>query len=209
MIVNSNELKLDHLFNLTDSTGMIQHCRFCIPDFGNGYTTDDNARALIITSMLFNRSDDERFIPLIIRYISFLYYGQNNNGRWKNFMNYQRQFIEEEGSEDSFGRSLWGLGYMYSIPDLPKGIYELSDIMVKRAIPNIDNIKAYRAQAYSILGLSNIYEGHDKIACMNIIDNLANKLVKLYLSNKSSKWFWFEDELTYANGIMPYSLLKA
>lgn len=209
MLTTNDELKLDHLFNLTDSTGMIQHCRFCVPDFENGYTTDDNARALIIASMLYNKFEDERFVPLIIRYLSFLHYGQNNNGKWKNFMNYQRQFIEEVGSEDSFGRSLWGLSYVYTLNNPPKGVLELTDYLVKGALPNIEGLKAYRAQAYSLLGLCNIYEGHDKVLCKNLIENLGNKLVSLYNSNKSDDWYWFEDEITYANGIMPYCLLKA
>lgn len=204
-----SKLKLDHLFNLTDCTGIMQHCKYCVPDFATGYTTDDNARALITASMLYSKYSDERVLSLIIKYLSFLDYGLNAKGRWKNFMNFQRQFIEEEGSEDSFGRSIWALGYLYSIPNLPQGVLDLDNHLIKKAMHNIDKLTAYRAQAYSIIGLTYLYNFFDKVSSKKLIEKLSDKLLKMYLANKSQSWLWFEDIITYANGILPYSLLKA
>lgn len=209
MMSHSSNLKLDHLFYLTDYTGIIQHSKYSVPDFETGYTTDDNARALIIATNLYNKNNDNRLLTLIVRYLSFLHYGQNSVGRWKNFMNYQRQFIEEQGSEDSFGRSLWGLGYLYSTPGLPKGVPELNNYLIKKAIPNINKLKAYRAQAYALIGLAYLFNCYSKLNVKKLIENLADRLVKLYNANKTVGWEWFEDIVTYANGILPYSLLKA
>src|ERR1700692_3755980 len=46
------ELKLNHLTQMTDDTGMLQHSIFTIPNRREGYTTDDNARALIFSVLL-------------------------------------------------------------------------------------------------------------------------------------------------------------
>ncbi len=210
-MIKASELKLDHFFCLTDCTGIIQHCKYCIPDFATGYTTDDNARALIISSMLYEKYGDKQFIPLVTRYLSFLHYGQNSKGRWKNFMSYQRRFIEEEGSEDSFGRSLWALGYLHSVKNLPKGTLELAGHLIKRAVPNVESLTAVRARAYSIIGLSYMcaYKAYCQASCKKLVQYSANKLVEKYVLHKSEKWKWFEDNITYANGILPYSLFKA
>lgn len=201
------ELNLDHLFQLTDYTGIIQHCKYCTPDFETGYTTDDNSRALIVTSALYDKTLDKRLIPLIKTYLSFLHYAQNNNGKWRNFMNFQRQFIEE-GSEDSFGRSLWSLGFLHSLKNLPDGILNLSNYLITKALPNVKNLNAIRAKAYSIIGLSYLNSSQNK-TIKKLIKTLADDLVKQYVLNKSNEWLWFEDIITYANGILPYSLIKA
>ena len=204
-----NKLKLDHLFHLTDCTGIIQHCKYSVPDLATGYTTDDNARALIVAAMLYNKNNDKKILSLIIRYLSFLHFGQNNRGRWKNFMNYQREFIEAEGSEDSFGRSLWSLGYLQTLENLPIGIIDLNKHLIKQALPNIEKLSAYRAQAYSIIGLSYLCTSYDKALCKKSIENTTNKLLNIYKKNKSDGWLWFEDIVTYSNGILPYALMKA
>lgn len=205
----ADELKLDHLFYLTDSTGMIQHCKYCIPDYATGYTTDDNSRALILSTMLHNKYARQDVLPLMFRYLSFLYYAQNDRGRWKNFMNYQRVFIEEEGSEDCFGRSLWALGYLYSIANPPMGTLELCSHLLENALPNVGKLVPFRSQAYSILGLSYLHDSYNKELCKKLIKRLADNLLCLYSTNKAAGWYWFEDIVTYANGILPYSLLKA
>jgi hypothetical protein len=194
-------LKLDHLYTMTDDTGIIQHSKYAIPDLATGYTTDDNARALIIAAMLYHRKPNQEFLQLINRYLAFLHFGQKNNGKWKNFMNYQRKFIENEGSEDSFGRSLWSLGFVLSLKNIPNGISDVTKYLYNRALQNVKKLTFIRAKAYSIIGLS--------FAQDSILEDLADELIQIYMKNKTPDWKWFEDEITYANGVLPYALFKA
>jgi len=203
------ELKLDHLYRMTDCTGIIQHSKYSIPDLATGYTTDDNARALIIACMLNDKFEDESFFNLIVRYLSFLDFAQNKTGRFKNFMNFQRQFIEEEGSEDSFGRSLWALGYLASFENLSKGVLEPANQMIRTAIPNLADLKALRAICYSLIGLVHLYEKSNKLATRKLVESLAERVFTEFEANKSEKWYWYENKVTYANGIIPYALFKA
>lgn len=203
------ELKLEHLFRMTDCTGIIQHSKYSIPDLATGYTTDDNARALIIACMLYGKYSSEDFLNLINRYLAFLYFAQNSDGKFKNFMNYQRQFIEDEGSEDSFGRSLWALGALSSMEALPNGLLEPANRMILRAIPNLDNLKALRSICYSLIGLVNNYQGNSKMVTKKQIEALAEIVYSKFDTNTSEKWYWFENSITYANGIIPYALFKA
>jgi len=203
------ELKIDHLLRMTDCTGIIQHSKYSIPDLATGYTTDDNARALIVACMLYDKFEDDISLNLIIKYLSFLHFAQNSNGRFKNFMNYQRQFIEEEGSEDSFGRSMWALGFLTSFENMPKGLLEPANQMISNSIPNLNKLKAMRAICYSLIGLVHLYGKNNKIVTRKVIESLAERVFNEFETNKSEKWYWYENKITYANGIIPYALFKA
>ncbi len=155
----SNKLKDDHIFRMTDDTGMLQHSKYSIPDPNHGYTTDDNARALIMAVMLYERYKKKKYLDLIYRYASFLLNAQNENGRFKNFMGYDRQWLEEEGSEDCFGRCLWALGFAASNKYTPLGIRHGLSHMLQKAMPNVPSIISPRAKAYSIIGLVHLVCG--------------------------------------------------
>ncbi|MBN2304569.1 MAG: glycosyltransferase family 4 protein, partial [Anaerolineae bacterium] len=103
-------LKLDHLAHMTDATGMLQHAIFTIPNYREGYSIDDNARALIVSTFLEELGRREAF-ELASRYLAFIWYAFNaETGRFRNFMGYRRDWLEESGSDDSHGRALWALG---------------------------------------------------------------------------------------------------
>ena len=93
-----------HVFRMSDDTGMFQHAVFSVPNLLEGYTTDDNARALIMAVMLYEHQQKPEYLALVYRYLGFVLHAQNEAGRFRNFMNYSRQFKEKEGSEDCFGR---------------------------------------------------------------------------------------------------------
>lgn len=107
----------DHIFRLTDDTGMFQHAKFSVPDPAHGYTTDDNVRALIVAMLLWTVYEQEKYLELAYRYLSFVLHAQTEKGKYRNFMSYGRLFLEEEGSEDCFGRCLWALGYVVANPE--------------------------------------------------------------------------------------------
>jgi glycosyltransferase involved in cell wall biosynthesis len=105
------DVDLRHLRLLTDDTGILQHCLFTTPHRDHGYCTDDNARALIATALHWDLNHDESILPLMQTYLAFMAHALNEKtGRFRNFMSYDRRWLEAAGSEDSHGRSIWGLG---------------------------------------------------------------------------------------------------
>lgn len=204
-----NKLNLQHLFSMTDCTGIIQHAKYSVPDLITGYTTDDNARALIIACRLYEKSPCQEFFSLISRYLAFLDFGQNPDGKWRNFMNYQRQFIEPEGSEDSFGRSVWALGHTSNTDSLPSGYRDIASFMAENALVNLEHLQSLRAICYSLIGLVHLYNANVNFVEESTIASTAERVLTLYKENKTSDWHWFENIITYANGIVPYSLLMA
>ncbi|MBT1280359.1 beta-L-arabinofuranosidase domain-containing protein [Thermoanaerobacter sp. CM-CNRG TB177] len=203
--------KFQHLFNLTDDTGILQHSLYSIPDLTKGYTTDDNTRALIAASMLYEVYKDEKYLELLRRYLSFLIYAQNSKGYFRNFMNYNREFIEEVGSEDCFGRCLWSLGYLLNT-NLSNGFKNVALALLKKALPNVANLNFLRGNAYSLIGLSLLYNSDvtefNKEKIKNLMISISKKIVQRYRQNKDGEWKWFENVMTYSNAVIPWSLLK-
>lgn len=191
---------------MTDDTGMFQHACFSLPNLSEGYTTDDNARALIMAVMLYEQLQKPVYLELVYRYLGFMLYAQNGEGRFRNFMTYSRQFTEREGSEDCFGRCLWALGYTLATPSMPRGIKEACTAAIKSAWPNIPNLKWPRGQAYALLGLS-FCEGRE---ISILLSELAGALVNRFTNSaRESDWRWFEDSLTYDNAVLPWAMFTA
>lgn len=213
----------ESLFIMTDDTGMIQHSNFTIPDPKSGYTTDDNARALMAAVMLYEKYKSTKYLKLIFKYLSFLTYAQNEHGGFKNFMDYNRNFIEENGSEDCFGRCLWCLGCVVSSPYIQNTIKYGALDLIKNSLPNVYKLNYIRGKSYSLIGLCVIYKSiYKNSAILNYfdldkdLDEIKNLIIKLsddvlhdFENNSDENWQWFEDELTYSNSIIPLSLLKS
>ncbi len=199
-------LFIDYLYAITDDTGIFQHSKYGIPDLSKGYTTDDNARALILAVLLLEHFKDEKYLKLVSKYLSFMFYAQNGNGKFKNFMNYQREFIEKEGSDDCLGRCLWALGRTASSLSLPENIKNSCQYMLKKAVVNLPDIQSPRAKAYAIVGLSYLNQTEE---ISRIIDMLSISMVNQYAQYKDGDWHWFEDSITYGNAFFPWSMLKS
>ncbi len=204
------ELRLKHLFTMTDDTGILQHARYCTPDRTHGYCTDDNARALIVAAMAWSIFQDERVIAPMRTYLSFLSYAQTHNtGRFRNFMSYERRWLEEVGSDDSQGRAIWALGYLVShAPN--ESIRALATEMFQRCEPTFDDLHYPRSWAFSILGL-HYYLRHfaDDGGMRERLSRLATRLNKAFEAYESKDWPWCEDPLTYDNGRLPQALIIA
>lgn len=198
-------MRVDHIFRLTDDTGMMQHSKYGIPDPRYGYTTDDNARALIMALMLYERYREKKYLDLVYRYSSFLLNAQNEKGKFKNFMAYDRKWLEEEGSEDCFGRCLWALSFAVSNESTPMGIKHGLLHLLKEAMPHVASLTWLRAKAYSIIGLAHL-ENED---AKKIVFETAQSLCQKYEENRDGEWKWFEDNVTYCNNILPWSLIAA
>ena len=204
--VDRDILFTNYLFAITDDVGIFQHSIYGIPDLSKGYTTDDNSRALILAVMLFERYKKRKYLGLIYKYLAFMLYAQNDDGKFKNFMNFNREFLEEEGSEDCFGRCLWALGRTISSSSIPENIKKSCWHMINKALKHWPNLNSPRAKAYSIVGLSYLTE---RLEVINHIENLSKSLVEQYIQYKDGDWHWFEDSITYGNAFFPWSLFKA
>jgi hypothetical protein len=201
----SSTFKDDHIFRLTDDTGMLQHSKYSLPDPNHGYTTDDNARAMIMALMLYERYKKSKYLDLVYRYASFLLNAQNGDGRFRNFMSYNRKWLEKEGSEDCFGRCIWALGFVLSHKHTPEGIKRALTHMLQRAMPNVPALISPRAKAYSIIGLAHL---EDEVA-KKLVFETARTLCCQYDEYKDGKWKWFENIVAYCNNVLPWSMTVA
>jgi len=199
-------LNLVHFFRMTDDTGIFQHAKYGVPDRFYGYTTDDNARALIAAVKLYAMSGEKEYLELVFRYLPFLYYARDGRGRFRNFMNYERQFLEKTGSEDCYGRCVWALGTVWSYKDiLPSSLTFLAREMLEEAVPQTDTLVFPRAMAYAVIGMkiSGLPEFKERII------RSADRLVECFQHCASEDWLWFEESITYGNAVLPWALFAA
>ena len=209
---NLPTVKMDHVIRMTDDTGIFQHAVFAVPNQHEGYTTDDNARALI-TSIMVEQSGvypDFEAKKLASRYLAFLWLAFNStNGRFRNFLSYERQWQESEGSEDSHGRALWALGTAINqtVDDSLRG---LAGRLFELAVPAVMKFTSPRAWAFSLFGLQK-YLDHfpgDRSA-QKKRNSLADKLLNIYTVTRTRDWKWFEESLSYSNARLPQALILA
>jgi glycosyltransferase involved in cell wall biosynthesis len=204
------EINLDHLKAFTDDTGIIQHANFTIPDRTHGYCTDDNARALLVAAM------GQKYLPtnglgldsLSGHYLGFLLYAYNEkNGRFRNFMTYSRQWIEDIGSEDAHGRALWCIGKSLVFIDDP-GHLAMSTTLFNKALPAAENFHSPRAIAFCLVGIHaylDKFSGDSDVRRVREI--LAIRLFDQFKNHATDDWPWLENALNYANGKLPHALL--
>jgi hypothetical protein len=203
------DIKLDFLKLLTDDTGILQHAKFAIPQRKEGYTTDDNARALIACTKyntLFGNSEIGRLTDI---YLGFLFYVQRADGRLYNLLSYDRKFMDNADSEDCMGRTLWACGQCLN-SKLPQEKKLLAKEIFDKTFIWASSFKSLRAKAFSIMGLFHYQKAYPQD--QNVLLNLevfANRLTEHYERESSDDWKWFEPYLTYVNGRLPQALLLA
>lgn len=193
-----------HIFRMTDDTGMFQHAIFSVPNPCEGYTTDDNARALFMADMLFEKYGEKKYEDLIYRYLEFLLYAQKK-GWFRNFMGFDRNFIEKKGSEDCFGRCLMALGYTASKPGLPRAAAETCRRILRRTYPSCASLSCIKGKAYALIGLL-LWGENDAAAAAEL---LGESILDTYAQNRRENWRWFEEEITYCSAILPLAMLCA
>lgn len=200
---------LTHIKRLTDDTGIIQHANFGIPNLKEGYCLDDNARALLMVLMAYRQKKDSLALDLSPIYLSYINYMQNKDGTFRNFLSFNRNFLDEVGSEDSFGRTMWALGYL--IGNAPNdAYYQTGRSIFFNASPNFEKLQSIRGIANTMVGIS-YYLGSNSSddSMIEKLRNLSYKLVKHYEENNSPDWKWFEPLLAYDNGMLPLALLHS
>ncbi|XZE56342.1 glycosyltransferase family 4 protein [Planctomycetaceae bacterium SH139] len=202
-------MQLDHLQHLSDSTGVIQHAIYSIPDHAHGYCTDDNARALILTVLLEAQGRDSPEVhSLASRYAAFLNNAFNRNtNRFRNFLSFDRRWLEEDGSDDSQGRALWALGTCIG-RSRRAGLSAWARDLFQRALPACEQTTSPRAWALAILGIHEYlrrYSGDRSAATMS--QQLADRLADMYDATASDAWPWFENIATYNNAKLSQALI--
>jgi len=196
-------LRLDHMKRLTDDTGILQHAFYTTPDPQHGYTTDDNARALLValqySQVAETEAATEEALELACRYLAFLRYAQRPDGHFHNFLAYDRTWLDEAGSEDSQGRAIWSLGYTIANASLP-GIRQSAATLIERSLPWLSELRSPRAQAFSLLGLGWAFQaGYQRDRLLALSRLLADRLVAAWEATADEEWPWFEDIIAYSN----------
>jgi len=205
-------IKLDHLYRMTDHTGIVEHAIFVVPNYPEGYSTDDNARALIVAILLeeLGSTIPDGSLDLGARYLAFLWLAFDpTNKRFRNCLSYERQWQEPEGSEDSHGRALWGLGTVLG-RSKDAGLRGAAGRLFELAVPAAVEFKSPRACAFALLGLQEYLDSFpgDR-AALSASDSLANRLLNSYRAIHSTDWNWFENSLAYSNARLPQALIRA
>jgi Glycosyltransferase len=205
-------LSTSHLANMTDDTGILQHAIFSMPNCNEGYTTDDNARALIVTALLSSSplSAGHLHTTLSHRYLAFLWFAFNNKmGRFRNFLSYDRRWQEEVGSEDSHGRALWALGTVLGNSE-DAGLRGAAGRLFEAAASVTMTFTSPRAWAFSVLGMQAYLDWFPGDRVVQDSRNvLANRLLAAYENTHSEPWQWFEESLSYSNARLSQALLVA
>ena len=203
------QVNLNHLRHMTDDTGMLQHAKFTVPNRAHGYCLDDNARALIVAARAYNLNrNDTSLINLSSIYLSFLDSAFDpQTGRFRNFMSYERQWLEAIGSADSHGRALWALG-MVAGWGQNSGQVALATRLFHDALPALEGFSDSRPISFPILGIeAYLRRNEDDRQVLSLLESLGNRLQERFRNFATKDWQWHEAELTYDNGRLPEALM--
>ena len=203
------ELKLDHLFRMSDSTGIFQHASFTVPNFAEGYCTDDNARALVLALMLQKLGQGSpRLVAQAAAYAAFLNHAfDRQRGRFRNFMSFDRHWLEDVGSEDCQGHALWALGLC--VAQAGHGSFQmLAAELFEQALPVAAGFTSPRAWAFTLIGIDEYLRrlSGDRRA-NQIRESLTAKLMQRFADAATGDWQWFEDVVSYTNAKLPHALI--
>jgi hypothetical protein len=203
-------IALDHLDRMTDSTGLIQHAYYGVPRRESGYTTDDNARALRLATRLWSQQPDERMLCRVVTYLGFLEFARCPSGEFHNFMSYQRQWLDAEGTGDCQGQVVRSLAEVVG-SGLDDDLGALARELMESLLPRLADLRGIRAQAYVVLACGRLWRAAatDIEALENAAWCAAERLVECYQRNRRPDWSWFESRMTYANAVLPHALFVA
>ena len=204
------EMELGHFLSLCDSTGILQHSVHCVANRAHGYCVDDNARALLFSSALAKSGKPPLSEMTTASFAAFIQHAWNpETRRFRNFMSYDRQWLEESGSDDSQGRTLWALAECAAKDGNPSR-RRWASALFKAALPSVEEFSSPRAWAFSLLGLNAYCALADGDPFANDVRRLmADRLMSLFTATETEDWVWFEDRLAYDNARLPQALIQS
>jgi glycosyltransferase involved in cell wall biosynthesis len=202
------EISIGHFLSMCDSTGLLQHAVHSVPDRSHGYCVDDNARALIFACAPGNPGESRLPEKLTARFAAFVQHAWNpDTRRFRNFMSYDRRWLEDKGSEDSHGRTLWALGECVR-SDTNASRRQWAAALFEAALPTIEEFRSPRAWAFALFGLDGYCAAATRDAAVirrRVL--MADRLMSLLASVETPDWVWFEDWLAYDNARLPQALI--
>lgn len=203
--------RLDHLVRMSDATGIFQHAIFNVPNFHEGYCTDDNARAFILCNLLDELGDappSDSLNRLATAYLAFLAAALDYElGRFRNFMSHGRLWLEDAGSEDSHGRALWAAGTGAG-RSRDGGHKRLSAQLFEAGLPVVGSFTSPRAWAFTLLGIHEYLRGFPGSSTIDVMRSaLTEKLLGIWDEYSSEDWPWFEASVTYDNARLSQALI--
>jgi len=202
------DMQLGHFLSMCDDTGLFQHAVHSVPDRSHGYCVDDNARALLLACALNNPGEQRLSEVLTARFAAFVQHAWNpDTRRFRNFMGFNRTWLEDQGSEDSHGRTLWALGEC-ARQDANPSRRRWATALFAQALPAAAAFHSPRASAFTLLGL----DGYcamvpDDLHAQEIRRSLADRLMSALAAVETPDWSWFEDGLAYDNARLPQALM--
>lgn len=202
------EMQIEHLLSMCDDTGLFQHAVHSVPDRSHGYCVDDNARALLLACALNNPGEQRLSEALTSRFAAFVQHAWNPDLRqFRNFMSFDRRWLEEKGSEDSHGRTLWALGEC-ARSDVSPSRRRWAAALFAEALPTVEGFHSPRAWGFALLGL-DAYCAVTEADCVTLRLRrlLADRLTAMLAMVETRNWVWFEDGLAYDNARLPQALL--
>ncbi len=203
------ELKMNHLWRMTDSTGVFQHAIFGVPNFSEGYCTDDNARAFILAVLLGELGEEpEALLSVATTSAAFLQHAfDTKTKRFHNHLSFERRWLDERGSEDSHGRALWALGI--GVGRSPFRTFQMmAGQLFARALPALADFTSPRAWAFGLIGIHEYLHRLSGDSLVNQTrETLTCRLMGLLAKNARPDWCWFEEELSYDNAKLAHALI--
>lgn len=202
-------LDLTHIRRLTNQVAIVQHATYSVPNYKHGYCLDDTARALLLVTLASRVQPAQTYKTLTYTYIAYIQYMQRDCGRFRNFLSFDHRFLDDYGTEDSFGRTVWSLGYFIRFSD-DRELIPLAEELLRGALPHCRHLKSVRAISYTLLGLQYYHTYHpQETDILDYILTLSYYLLDEYRSSSSTDWLWYEQVLTYDNSIIPLALLRS
>ncbi|MDP4282210.1 MAG: glycosyltransferase [Bacteroidota bacterium] len=213
LLYNLPAVNLNNIKSMTTSTGIIQFSKINQPDISSGYTLDDNARALIAMCMYFKLTGEKESLHDIQKYLRFIKYCLQPAGDFLNYVDKDKKFTSQNQTvnlDDANGRTIWALGYVLSLNDLlPVEIITEAGKIIEKSLLHIGKMHSTRAMAFVIKGLYYYHSAKKSPQHLTLLKTFAHRLVQMYKHEANEKWEWFESYLTYANSILPESMLYA
>jgi hypothetical protein len=200
---------LAHLRLLTDDTGVVQFANWSVPDPHYGYTLDDNVRALLVV-LGYHHSGAERdaAAALAARYLAFIRWAQLPDGRFHNELSYDRRWLDDVGSEDALGRTVWALAVAAALP-ITDSLAGAAAELLARALPHVPGLRSLRARGYALIGLAHLVRAGHPYGDAALLRAMADGLLDDLDGNAEPGWTWFEPVLAYDNGRLPHALFLA
>ncbi|MGZ8783854.1 MAG: glycosyltransferase, partial [Gaiellaceae bacterium] len=201
-------MRTDHLLTLVDDVGIVQHANGVIPNRESGYCVDDVARLSVVALELARRGDEQMWTSIVYRSLAFLQDATEPGAGMRNFMGYDRRWLDEPHTGDHVGRSIWALGEILSTAWAP-AVVGPTGRLLDDLVGTLESELSLRTGAYAVLGLARLDPDRLQPASRRLLERAADRLAAAFETHASPEWRWFEDALAYDNARLPNALITA